>query len=120
MKTTLVLGASLKSDRYSNKAILSLLKNGFKVIAVGNKEGITHGLNITKHIPLETNSIDTITLYINAKNQIPYFDHILRLNPRRIIFNPGTENREFARIANVNGIEVIEGCTLVMLTLKNY
>ena len=97
-----------------------MLNNGFNVVAVGNKEAITHGVNISKQIPLKVNPIDTITLYLSAKNQKPYFDRILDLKPRRIVFNPGSENSFLASLARKNGIEVVEGCTLVMLTLENY
>ena len=120
LSNTLVLGASLKPYRYSNKAILSLINNGHNVVAVGNKKGITHGVNITNIFPKLNSKIDTVTLYLNAKNQKPYFEKILKLKPTRIIFNPGTENRELASIAKENNIQIIEGCTLVMLSLNQY
>tara|TARA_B100001287_G_scaffold104427_1_gene87760 strand:- start:8592 stop:8960 length:369 start_codon:yes stop_codon:yes gene_type:complete len=117
---TLVLGASLKPSRYSNKAILSLIKNGHKVLAVGNIRGITHQINVTDTFPDSISDIDTVTLYLNAKNQKPYLRKILNLKPKRIIFNPGAENHELARIAKENNIQIIEGCTLVMLSLNQY
>ncbi len=117
---TLVLGASLKPYRYSNKAILSLIRNGHNVVAFGNKRGITHGVNITNVFPNSNSKIDTVTLYLNAKNQKPYLEKILKLNPTRIIFNPGAENIELASIAKENNIQIIEGCTLVMLSLNQY
>ena len=70
MKKTLVLGASLKSERYSNRAIFQLIKNGHKVVAVGNKEGVAHGVQITKNLPEK--DIDTVTIYLGKANQNPY------------------------------------------------
>ena len=65
-------------------------------------------------------NIDTITLYLNPKNQIPYEDYILSIKPRRIIFNPGTENPKFMNRAQNEGIEVLKACTLVMLASNTY
>ena len=118
MKTTLVLGASINSERYSNRAIQQLKQSGHKVVAVGNREGEAHGVEIIKEIPII--DIDTITIYLGKENQYPYYDQILNMNLNRIIFNPGAENRELAELANNNGIEVIEACTLVMLSIGNY
>jgi hypothetical protein len=97
-----------------------LINNGHHVVAVGNKPGFTHGVNITNVFPVSNSKIDTVTLYLNAKNQKPYLEKILKLHPSRIIFNPGAENGELARIAAENNIQVIEGCTLVMLSLNQY
>ena len=118
MKTTLVLGASLKSERYSNRAIFQLIQNGHKVVAVGNKEGVAHGVQIRKNLPEK--DIDTVTIYLGKSNQIPYYDQLLRLHPRRIIFNPGAENSELSALAKAKGIECLEACTLVMLSIRNY
>lgn len=118
MKSTLVLGASINPDRYSNKAILMLKERGCQVIAVGNRKGIAHGIKIEKEIKID--NVDTITMYLGKSNQVPYYDAILKLNPRRVIFNPGTKNIELEELANKNGIEVIEACTLVMLSIGEY
>ena len=118
MKTTLVLGASLKSERYSNRAIFQLIQNGHKVVAVGNKEGVAHGVQIRKNLPEK--DIDTVTIYLGKSNQILYYDQLLRLHPRRIIFNPGAENSELFALAKAKGIECLEACTLVMLSIGNY
>ena len=120
LSNTLVLGASLKPYRYSNKAILSLINNGHNVVAVGNKKGTAHGVNITNVFPGSNSKIDTVTLYLNAKNQKPYLQKILKLNPNRIIFNPGAKNTELASLAKKKKIQVVEGCTLVMLSLNQY
>jgi uncharacterized protein len=118
MKSTLVLGASINPDRYSNKAILMLKERGHQVIAVGNRTGIAHGVKIEKEVKID--NVDTVTMYLGKSNQVPYYDAILKLNPRRVIFNPGTKNVELEQLANKNGIEVIEACTLVMLSIGEY
>ena len=118
-KKTLVLGASDNPQRYSYKAITALLRKGHAVVAVGNKQTSVLGIDILRQPP-ESGEIDTVTLYLNPKNQEPYYDSILALKPKRIIFNPGTENRELARLADAAGIEIVEGCTLVMLAAGSY
>ena len=118
-KKTLVLGASENPDRYSNKAIYRLIRNGHPVVAVGNKKGKVQNVEITTE-KMEADDIDTVTLYLNPTNQKPYYDYILSLNPKRIIFNPGTENPELEQMAQQQGISVVEGCTLVMLGIGNY
>ncbi len=119
MKKTLVLGASDNPARYSYKAVSNLLRNGHSVIAVGNKKSSVIGIEITKEFP-ETGSVDTVTLYLNPANQRPYYEAIIHLNPKRIIFNPGTENPELEQLADDAGIETVEACTLVMLATGQY
>lgn len=114
VNTTLVLGASPKEDRYSNKAVRRLLAAGHPVIAVGHRADSIGDEPIRTDIP-EGTYIHTVTLYLNPRNQEQWADRILALNPRRIIFNPGTENAELEKRAADQGIEVVEGCTLVML-----
>jgi uncharacterized protein len=118
MSRTLVLGASLNPERMSNSAMLKLKQNGFNVVAVGNREGIAHGIEINKEFP--NSDVDTVTLYLGAKNQFSYYDKIIDLKPNRIIFNPGAENSELSKLANENGIETLDACTLVMLSIGNY
>ena len=115
---TLVLGASLKPHRYSNKAIRSLLEKNHKVLAVGIKEGTLQGVSITNEFPKD--KIHTITIYMGAKNQIPYYKSIISTKPKKFIFNPGTENLDLVKLAKNQGIEIVNGCTLVMLSLDNY
>lgn len=119
MKKTLVLGASDNPARYSYKAVSSLLRNGHSVIAVGNKKSAVMGIEISKEFP-EAGSVETVTLYLNPTNQRPYYEAIIYLNPRRIIFNPGTENPELEQLAEDAGIKTIEACTLVMLATGQY
>lgn len=118
-KKTIVLGASTNPDRYSFLAVNKLLANHHTVIAVGNKVGIIQSVTIQKEMPTDTD-IDTVTLYLNSNNQIPYYDDILAIKPKRIIFNPGTENEELAKLAQQKGIETIEACTLVMLGTRQF
>ncbi len=113
-KTTLVLGASPKEDRYANMAVNRLLAAGHPVVAVGRRAGSIGEEPIGTEIP-EGRSIHTVTLYLNPHNQEPWADRILALSPKRIIFNPGTENVGLEKRAAELGIEVVEGCTLVML-----
>lgn len=118
MSRTLVLGASVNPQRMSNRAMLKLKQKGVGVVAVGNREGSAHGIEITKEFP--TSGIDTVTLYIGAENQFSYYNKILALKPRRIIFNPGAENSELSKLATEKGIETLDACTLVMLSIGNY
>ena len=116
---TLVIGASENPDRYSNKAIIRLIENGFSVIALGLKAGLIGKTEIISTKPL-IYDVDTVSLYVSPKNQDEWMDYIINLKPKRIIFNPGTENPEFYKLANENKIEYIEACTLVMLSIGNY
>ena len=118
-KKTLVLGASANPDRYSYLAVNKLTRYHHPVIAIGKRKGKAGDVEIeTEQIPVT--DIDTITLYLNPQNQKPYYDYILSLKPKRIIFNPGTENEDFYEAAKKNDIQVIEACTLVMLSTGQY
>jgi uncharacterized protein len=118
-KITLVLGASPDPNRYSNLAVKRLVSLGIPVIAVGKRKGIIAGVGIEPHQP-QHNDIQTVTLYMNADVQKQYIEYILSLRPERIIFNPGTEHPEFEKTAADKGIEVVRGCTLVMLSAGTY
>lgn len=113
-KKTLVLGASMKEERYSNKAIRDLRKYGHPVVAVGLRDGEVLDVPIVKDIPAGT-VVDTVTMYLGQKNQGVWEDRVLALKPKRIIFNPGAENADFEKKAEAAGIEVMEACTLVLL-----
>lgn len=116
---TLVLGASETPSRYSYLAIKRLLQYDKPVVAIGKRVGEVGGVPISKETELRED-IDTVTLYLNPTNQKPYYDYILSLKPRRIIFNPGTENIELQRMAATRGITILEACTLVMLGSGQY
>lgn len=116
---TLVLGASTDPSRYANRAIKLLRSHNHEVVAVGLDEGKVSDVPIMHDMPLGE-EIDTVTLYLNPVRQKMYYDKILDLKPRRIIFNPGTENYELIKLANANGIETEEACTLVLLNTGQY
>ena len=118
-KKTLVLGATDNPSRYAYLAIRKLRAYNHPVVAVGRKEGEVGDVSITTN-QVEEKDVDTITLYLNPKNQEPYYEYIIRLQPKRIIFNPGTENDELIEIARNNNIEPFIGCTLVMLSIGQY
>jgi uncharacterized protein len=118
-KKTVVLGASDNPSRYSYLAMNRLQAHQHPVVAVGRKETAVNGIEIHKaHIPAE--GVDTVTLYLNPKNQVEYYDYILGLKPKRIIFNPGTENSELMQMAKQAGIQPVVACTLVMLSTGQY
>ena len=118
-KKTLVLGASLKESRYSNIAINRLRNYEHEVVAFGLKSGNVNDVQIdTELLPYE--DIDTVTLYLNPKRQEAYYDYITSLNPRRVIFNPGTENTEFMKLLKEKGIQSEVACTLVLLSTNQY
>ena len=119
MKKTLVLGASNNPARYSYRAMHQLVEAGHEAIPVGIKKGKVAGIDIINDRPI-LEAIDTITLYLNPKRQEGYYDYILQLNPKRIIFNPGTENVELVRLAKEKGIETLYACTLVLLSIGQY
>lgn len=118
-KKTLVLGASQNPERYSYLAVNKLSRFHHPVIAIGKRKGRAGEVEIdTEQKPIR--DIDTVTLYLNPQNQKPYYDYILSLKPKRIIFNPGAENDELSKLAEQNGIKVMEACTLVLLSTGQY
>ena len=118
-KKTLILGASSNPDRYSYTALKLLNRYGHPVVAVGHKAAVVEGITIQNQMVEET-EVDTITLYLSPKNQIAYYDYILKIRPKRVIFNPGTENSELEEILQQNDIQPFIGCTLVMLQTGQY
>jgi len=113
-KPTLVIGASLKESRYSNICVKTLVSGQFPVAAIGLREGLINETIVQTGFP-ELQNIHTVTLYLGPGNQYPFYDYIMKLNPERVIFNPGTENREFQVMLRHAGIEVIEDCTIMMV-----
>ncbi len=119
MRNTLVIGATTKLDRYSNMAIRSLLNHKEKVIAFGRETGTV------ENVIIETDwnpnwKVDTVTLYLNPKNQESIYQKIIDLKPRRVIFNPGTENPAFIELLTKNHIESEVACTLVLLSIGKF
>jgi len=118
-KKTLVLGASENTARYSNMAIHKLIGSEHAVVAIGQKEGEVEGVKIqTKQVPFT--NVHTVTLYLNPQRQRDYYNYIVGLQPKRVVFNPGTENPEFYQLLKLNNIEVEVACTLVLLSMKQY
>ena len=118
-KNTIVLGASPNPERYSNMAVRRLRHAGHPVSAIGRRPATIGDVEIMTDQRAVTN-VDTVTLYLNPANQKEYYDYILSLHPRRIIFNPGAENPELRALASAQGIKPIEACTLVLLRTGQY
>lgn len=119
MKKTIVLGASPNPSRYAYHAVQRLIEKGIEVFPIGIRKGEIQGIPILTGQP-QLSDIHTITLYLNAQRQREYFDYILGLKPKRIIFNPGAENIELMELAKKAGIETLNECTLVMLSFGDY
>lgn len=119
MKNTLIIGATPNPTRYAYKAANMLKAKGHSIINVGIKSGTVAGVEIEGAEEIHT-GIHTITLYIGPGLQKQYYDYILKTNPKRVIFNPGTENYELKTLLRENAIEPMEACTLVMLATGQY
>ena len=118
-KMTLVIGASDNPSRYSYLAVQRLRSHGHPVVAVGRKTARVADVMIETE-KKEFEDIDTVTLYLNPLHQRDYYDYIISLNPKRIIFNPGAENEELESLAGKHKINVVEACTLVLLSTGQY
>lgn len=119
-KRTLVLGASPNPERYAYKATVMLAEHNHPVFPVGLREGLIKSHKILTDLPV-IEDIDTVTLYVGPKNQPPYYDYLLnQIQPKRIIFNPGTENPELINEAKKKGIKTEIACTLVLLSTNQY
>lgn len=118
-KLTIVIGASPNPARYSYLAVQRLAAHSHPVIAVGKRSGAIGSIPVQPNPP-DIKEADTVTLYINPSLQPLYYDYLLSLHPRRIIFNPGTENKELEALAQKNNIATLEACTLVLLSTGQY
>lgn len=118
-KKTLVLGASLNEARYSNKAIRKLRNFEYPVLAIGLRKGKVEDVEI-ETLESSFEGVHTVTLYLNPKRQENYYNYIISLKPKRVIFNPGTENPIFYNLLNAEGIFYEEACTLVLLSTGQY
>jgi predicted CoA-binding protein len=118
-KKTLVLGASENPSRYSYLALQRLQSHQHPVVAIGKRKGFVGNVTIETE-KKEWEDVDTVTLYLNPMHQEQYYDYIISLKPKRIIFNPGAENDELAKIAASKGIKPLEACTLVMLATGQF
>lgn len=119
MKKTLIIGATPNPKRYAYRAAQMLTSKGHPIVNIGIKQGEVAGVKIEKRSD-PYHDIDTITLYIGPDLQIGYYDYILQTKPKRVIFNPGTENPAFKMMLDLNNIESVEACTLVLLSTGQY
>lgn len=115
-----VLGASPKEERYSFKAVRMLKEYSYIPIPVHPAGHAVDGVDGLKSLSDINVEVDTLTVYVNSSISAQAYDEIIKLKPRRVIFNPGAENKELADRLNTNGIETIEACTLVMLRTKQF
>lgn len=119
MKKTLILGASPNPARYAYLAANMLKSKGHEIVNVGIKKGEVAGVEIEEPGRVHPD-IDTITLYIGPHLQSQYYDYILQTKPKRVVFNPGTENAELESLLEANAIAPVEACTLVLLSTGQY
>ena len=119
IKKTLVLGASKNANRYSNLAIHKLVDNNIETVAVGKEEGYVNEVKIYSNVK-NFESIHTITLYLNKIHQLSYYQYIIDLKPKRVIFNPGTENIELEKLLTKHNIKFEKACTLVLLSIGEF
>lgn len=119
MKKTVVIGASEDPNRYAYKATVALQRKGHEVVPVGIVDGEINGIKIINGKPA-IEAVDTVTMYVGPKNQPFWYDYVIGLKPKRVVFNPGAENPEFEKLLQQNKIETLEACTLVMLSIGNY
>ena len=118
-KKTLILGASPNASRYAFQAAHDLKRHGHPIELLSIKKGEVAGQTIDNHAKFY-DGIDTVTLYIGKQHQTEYYQYLVALKPKRVIFNPGTENSELVALLEKNGIECLEACTLVLLSIGNY
>ena len=119
MKKTVVIGASLNPERTAHLAVIRLHDKGHEVIAIGLREGVIGEINVVVGTP-DVQHVDTVSLYLNQARQAELIDYVFSLKPKRIIFNPGTENPMFMQRAIDKGIDAFEACTLTMLAIGAY
>lgn len=116
----LIIGASDKPDRYAHKAMVELLRYDHEVILVHPRLKEIEGRPVHAGLSTVKGPIDTVTLYVNPSLSAGMADALISLNPKRVIFNPGTENPELAQKLQASGIETEEACTLVLLATGAY
>ena len=119
MKRTLIIGASSNPERYAYKAAESLLKHGHEIELLGLRPDTIFNQTIQTE-KIQFNDIDTVTLYVGPKNQAVYYDYVIAVKPKRVLFNPETENPEFQELLKKNEIAYEEACTLVLLRTNQY
>ena len=115
VKTVVILGASLKQERYANKAQRLLMKHGYKVIPVHPAQKEIEGVAVVKSLAEIAEKVDTVTVYLNPQVASGLSEELIALRPRRVIFNPGTESSELEESLGKNGMLIVRACTLVLL-----
>jgi len=118
-KKTLVLGASTNPSRYANIAALRLMSAGYPVALIGARAGKIYDIPILTD-KADLTDIHTVTVYLSILHQREYYEYLLKLNPERVIFNPGAENPELERLLSKNSIQYLRACTLVLLSTGQY
>ncbi len=120
-KKTVIIGATTNKGRYAFMAAERLKGANIDFVPIGIKKGEVFGKSILpiREKPM-VSDVHTVTMYIGSQNQHEWYNYILSLKPQRILFNPGTENEAFQNMARQQNVEVVEGCTLVMLGVGTY
>lgn len=119
-ENVVVLGASPKPERYSNKAVTMLTENGYNVIPVHPAIESVNGIKVTADLSDIKDDVHTVSLYVNGSMVETMVDKIAALKPQRVIFNPGTESAEAYKFFEDKGIKVLEACTLVLLRTNQF
>lgn len=118
---TVIVGATDNPSRYAYLAASMLREYNHEIAPIGIKTGTVQGTEIQDiRTRPDIKDVHTITMYIGPQHQPEWYDYLLSLKPKRIIFNPGTENEAFEKMAEAQGVEALEACTLVMLRSRHY
>lgn len=121
VKKTLIVGATTNPSRYAYFAAKMFAERDMEFIPIGIKKGELFGKEILDlRAKPKLKDIHTITLYIGPSHQEEWMEYLIGLEPKRIIFNPGTENPDFFKSAREAGIEVLQACNLVMLSTSQF
>jgi len=120
MANVVIIGASSDADRYSNRAQIMLLEHGHTVFPIHPSTEEVLGIHCYKSLSEIKPQIDTVTMYVSPKRISAYLNDLITTKPRRVIFNPGTENHEVMASLSNAGIDVLTACTLVMLSTNQF
>jgi predicted CoA-binding protein len=120
MENVAVIGASPKKERYSNKAIQLLDQYKHNPIPVAPGHNSIEGKKVYPSLEDIPGKIDTVTMYVGPNRQDAIIKDIIKIAPKRVIFNPDTENNAAYEQLKKAGINVVEACTLVLLKTNQY
>lgn len=115
-----VVGASANPERYGNQAVARLIGRGYTVVPVHPRAREVHGIPVVRRLDDIAGPVDTVTLYVSPAHSAELSDALVSLWPRRVIFNPGAENRDLRSRLEFAGIECLEACTLVLLATGQF